>query len=60
MNATSALIFCLATIASGVISCTIIANLRSKKLISKSLMEMLGLIFFIALFSVPVLGCVFK
>lgn len=59
MNTISTLIICLAVIASGVVSCTIIMSLRFKNLISNNRKETLWLIF-LAIYSIPILICVFK
>lgn len=59
MNTISILIICLAVIASGVVSCTIIMNLRFRNLISNNRAETLWLIF-LAIYSIPILVCVFK
>lgn len=59
MNTISILIICLAIIASGVVSCTIIMSLRFRNLISNDRAETLWLIF-LAIYSIPILICVFK
>lgn len=59
MNTISILIICLAVIASGVVSCTIIISLRYRNLISNNRTETLWLIF-LAIYSIPILVCVFK
>lgn len=59
MNTISILIICLAVIALGVVSCTIIISLRYRNLISNNRTETLWFIF-LAIYSIPILVCVFK